>query len=228
MATSLRDHGEQIAAPDHPQPLGSCDLRARPWIVDHGLTISGTGEDTMRMILALTAALAALLAVAVEGATRSAHELSFTSIDGEALPMSGFAGKAVLVVNTASFCGFTYQYAALQNLWQTYRERGLVVLGVPSNDFGAQEPGSATEIKEFCEVNFDVDFPLTEKQVVKGADAHPFFAFAIEQLGADAGPRWNFHKYLITPDGRLVGSWPSRVEPDSAEITGAIEAVLPR
>jgi glutathione peroxidase len=133
----------------------------------------------------------------------------------------------VLVVNTASLCGFTYQYTALQELWEGYRERGLVVLGVPSNDFGGQEPGTEAEIKDFCEVNFAVDFPMTEKQQVRGAGAHPFFHYIGEELGPDAAPRWNFHKYLVTPDGRLAGAWPSRVEPGAPEIREAIEAALP-
>jgi glutathione peroxidase len=115
----------------------------------------------------------------------------------------------------------------LQELWEDYLERGLVLLGVPSNDFGNQEPGAEAEIKEFCEVNFAVDFPLTEKQRVTGPDAHPFFRYVSEQFGADAAPRWNFHKYLITPDGRPAGAWPSRIEPDAPEITAAIEAALP-
>jgi glutathione peroxidase len=102
------------------------------------------------------------------GSSSGAHAFAFTSIEGEPLPMSGFAGRPVLVVNTASRCGFTHQYAALQRLWRSHRDRGLVVLGVPSNDFGGQEPGSAEEIKTFCEVNFDVDFPLTEKVHVTG------------------------------------------------------------
>lgn len=182
-----------------------------------------------RLLLIMIVAVLGLLGVAGGQAARSSmHRFDFTSIDGDPLPLSGFAGSAVLVVNTASFCGFTYQYAALQDLWQTYRDRGLVVLGVPSNDFGQQEPGTAAEIKEFCEVNFAVDFPLTEKQVVKGEGAHPFFKEIVQVLGPDAAPRWNFHKYLIAPDGRLVGAWPSRVEPGSPEITAAIEAVLPR
>ena len=177
----------------------------------------------MMMILAWVA-----LAAPAAAASGSMHAFSFTSIDGAPLPMSGFAGQAVLVVNTASFCGFTHQYGALQQVFETYRARGLVVLGVPSNDFGGQEPGTAAEIKQFCEVNFAVDFPLTEKQVVRGEAAHPFFRAVVAELGPDAAPRWNFHKFLITPDGRLVGSWPSRVEPDAPELIGAIEAVLPR
>jgi glutathione peroxidase len=156
------------------------------------------------------------------------HGIGFTSIDGAPMPLSGLAGQAVLVVNTASLCGFTHQYGALQRVFETYRGRGLVVLGVPSNDFGGQEPGSSAEIKQFCEVNFAVDFPLTEKQVVKGAGAHPSFRAVVAELGPEAAPRWNFHKFLITPDGRLAGTWPSRVEPDAPEVTLAIEAVLPR
>lgn len=154
------------------------------------------------------------------------HRLSFTSIEGQHLPMSRFAGQPVLVVNTASLCGFTYQYAGLQDLYERYRDRGLVVLGVPSNDFGGQEPGAADEIKNFCEVNFDIDFPLTEKQVVTGSGAHPFFAEVRAVLGEDAVPRWNFHKYLVGPGGDLLASWPSRVEPDAPEVTAAIEEVL--
>lgn len=180
-----------------------------------------------RMLAWLAAALGALIAVAAEGAsTTTAHDFAFTSIDGEPLSMREFAGKAVLVVNTASLCGFTYQYAALQKLWESYRDRELVVLGVPSNDFGNQEPGSEAEIKEFCEVNFDIDFPMTEKQRVRGADAHPFFRYVTEELGEGAAPRWNFHKYLVTPDGELAGAWPSRVEPGAPEITQAIDAAL--
>ncbi len=182
----------------------------------------------MRRLLVTIMALAALAGAPAQAASTSLHELSFTSIDGEPMPLSGFAGQAVLVVNTASFCGFTRQYGALQQVFESYRERGLVVLGVPSNDFGGQEPGSAAEIKEFCEVNFAVDFPLTEKQVVKGAGAHPFFQAVVAELGPGAAPRWNFHKFLLTPDGRLAGAWPSRVEPDAPELIAAIEAVLPR
>lgn len=166
--------------------------------------------------------------LALARSARSAHDFNFTSIDGEPLPLSRFAGKAVLVVNTASLCGFTYQYEGLQALYDTYRDRGLVVLGVPSDDFGGQEPGSEAEIKQFCEVNFAIDFPLTEKQVVRGEGAHPLFRYFSLQLGADAAPRWNFHKYLITPTGAVAETWPSRVEPASPEITRAIERVLPQ
>jgi glutathione peroxidase len=179
-----------------------------------------------RLVMMILASVA--LAAPAAAASGSMHAFSFTSIDGEPLPMSDFAGQAVLVVNTASFCGFTRQYGALQQVFETYRARGLVVLGVPSNDFGNQEPGTAAEIKQFCEGNFAVDFPLTEKQVVRGDAAHPFFRAVVAELGPDAAPRWNFHKFLVAPDGRLAGTWPSRVEPDAPELIGAIEAALPR
>lgn len=157
----------------------------------------------------------------------TAHDFSFNSIDGGALPLSQFKGKAVLVVNTASFCGYTPQYEGLQSLWSEYKDQGLVVLGVPSNDFGAQEPGSATEIKDFCEANFDVDFPLADKEVVKGGSAHEFYKWAAEEKGAENAPRWNFHKYLVAPDGSLAAAFPSKVEPMSDELLTAVKANLP-
>ncbi len=158
----------------------------------------------------------------------SAHDFAFTSIDGEPLPLSDYRGKAVLVVNTASHCGFTYQYEGLQALWETYRDRGLIVLGVPSNDFGGQEPGSEAEIKQFCEVNFSVDFPMTEKQVVKGDGAHPFYKWSAEELGYMSRPRWNFYKILVSPEGEAVAWFSSMTKPNSAKVASAIEAVLPR
>ena len=156
----------------------------------------------------------------------TAHQFSFNAIDGGALPLSAWAGKPVLVVNTASFCGYTPQYRDLEVLWQQYRDRGLVVLGVPCNDFGAQEPGSAAEIKSFCETNYSVDFPLAEKVRVIGGSAHPFYAWVAATLGEGAVPRWNFHKYLIGPDGELAGGWPSSVRPGDKAITGEIEKML--
>ncbi len=159
---------------------------------------------------------------------KSAHDFGFTSIEGDPLHLSDFAGKAVLLVNTASRCGFTYQYEALQGLWERYRERGLVVLAVPSNDFGAQEPGSSTTIKEFCETTFGIDFPMTEKQRVKGRDAHPLYQWIATRLSQEAAPRWNFHKFLIDAKGQVVAGWPSRVEPQSPEVLAAIEAALPQ
>jgi glutathione peroxidase len=192
------------------------------------VSIDGVRFMVCRMrFLALAIVIGLWGAGAVSAASTVMDDVAFTSIDGDPLPMSSFAGKAVLVVNTASLCGFTYQYAGLQDVWERYRDRGLVVLGVPSNDFGQQEPGKEDEIKEFCEVNFDVDFPLTTKQSVRGERAHPFFRHVAATLGENRLPRWNFHKYLVDPEGELVEAWSSKVEPGSKEITDAIEKVLP-
>jgi glutathione peroxidase len=182
--------------------------------------------------VALAALFACLLAVvpafAQRGTAMTAHQFAFTSIEGGALPLSQFRGRPVLVVNTASFCGYTPQYTDLEALWTRYRDKGLVVIGVPSNDFGAQEPGSAAEIKEFCEANYAVDFPLAEKAKVVGGEAHPFYRWIAGALGEGGVPRWNFHKYLIAPDGSIAGAWPSRVRPTDKEITEAVEGLLPR
>jgi len=160
------------------------------------------------------------------GAT-SAWDFSFVGIDGQPLSLSDYRGKAVLIVNTASQCGFTPQYKGLEDLAEKYRARGLVVLGVPSNDFGGQEPGNSSEIKQFCELNYNIQFPLTEKTKVIGADAHPFYQWAAKKFGPLAKPRWNFHKYLIAPDGRLVDWFSTMTTPESSRIIKAVEAVLP-
>jgi len=158
--------------------------------------------------------------------TGDAYQFEFAGLDGGALPLAAWRGRPVLVVNTASFCGYTGQYRDLEALWRRYREQGLVVLGVPSNDFGAQEPGNAAEIRGFCETNYQIDFPLTEKVRVTGAAAHPFYRWVVATLGEAGAPRWNFHKYLVGPDGQLAGAWPSRVAPNDAAITSEIETAL--
>jgi glutathione peroxidase len=159
-------------------------------------------------------------------ADRSAHDFTFTAIEGGPMPMSRFEGKVVLVVNTASFCGYTPQYNDLQAVWERYRDRGFVVLGVPSNDFGNQEPGTETEIKTFCEVNYGIDFPMTTKEQVRGDGAHPFYKWAAGQVGPAGSPRWNFHKYLIGRNGELAAWFPTRTEPNSDEVAATIEASL--
>jgi glutathione peroxidase len=176
----------------------------------------------------LVAALAGPAAAAgnKRGTAMGGYDFAFTAIDGAPLPLAQYRGRPLLVVNTASFCGYTYQYADLEALWQRYRGRGLVVIGVPSNDFGRQEPGSAQEIKQFCEGRYAVDFPLTEKQDVVGPDAHPFFRWIAAELGEAGAPRWNFHKYLVGPDGSLAGAWPSAVRPTDPAVTGEIERLL--
>ncbi len=156
----------------------------------------------------------------------SAYDYSFKTIDGEPLPLSSFKGKAVLIVNTASACGLTPQYEGLEALYRTYRDRGLVVLGVPANDFGGQEPGTEAEIKQFCTLKFDVDFPLTSKETVIGGGAHPFYRWVVSELGEDAAPKWNFHKYLIGKDGAIAATFGSRTVPDAPEVVAAIETAL--
>ncbi len=184
----------------------------------------------MRRIFSALSVIPALL---VPGEIRAADtqagratDFAFTAIDGTALPMSTFAGKVVLVVNTASFCGFTKQYDGLQKLYATYKDRGLVVLGVPSNEFGQQEPGKNSEIAEFCQGAFNVTFPLAEKTDVTGPAAHPFYKWVVAVLGSGAAPKWNFHKYLVGADGKLIASFATAVEPGSAKVVQAIEAAL--
>ncbi|MGE4218603.1 MAG: glutathione peroxidase [Alphaproteobacteria bacterium] len=181
----------------------------------------------IRLSCVLAVALAVLVAVLpARGKPMNAHDFAFRSIDGAALPLREFAGHPILIVNTASECGFTPQYAGLQALWEKERAHGLIVLGVPSNDFGGQEPGRETEIKAFCELNYGIDFPMTEKQAVIGPDAHPFYRWIADTLGADLVPQWNFHKYLIDPEGEIVASWPSRVTPNGPELQRALAPYL--
>ena len=158
--------------------------------------------------------------------TASAYDYEFKTIDGAPLPLTTFKDKVVLVVNTASACGLTPQYDGLEKLYSDYRDKGLVVLGVPCNQFAGQEPGTEAEIKSFCETRFNVDFPLTAKAEVKGEGAHPFYKWAEQQLGEAAVPVWNFHKILIGKDGQAIRAFGPRTEPLDAEVTGAIEAAL--
>ncbi|MGE0152743.1 MAG: glutathione peroxidase [Reyranellaceae bacterium] len=155
-----------------------------------------------------------------------AQDFEFRGIDGGRLAMKDYAGKAVLLVNVASACGFTPQYSGLQKLHENYAAKGLVVLGVPCNDFGAQEPGSEKEIKTFCETGFGVTFPMTAKEHVIGGQAHPLYKWIAQELGEGQAPRWNFHKYLISKDGELLGAFPSKVAPQSPELVRAVEEAL--
>ena len=156
---------------------------------------------------------------------------TLTLLDGSDTTLDAYAGQALLIVNVASQCGFTRQYAGLEALYERYHERGLTVIGVPSNQFGEQEPGTAEEIAAFCQENFGVTFPLLAKTDVNGPDRHPLFARLTEV--ADATGRagdvtWNFEKFLVSPQGEVVGRFRSMVEPDDPELVAAIEAVLPR
>ena len=185
-----------------------------------------------RFQIAIIAAMLGFLA-AVTGATAessetgSAHQFSFHSARGGEIKLADYSGKTVLVVNTASQCGFTEQYGPLQRLYEKYRDRGFVVVAVPSNDFGGQEPGSNSEIVDFATREFEVGFPIAAKARVKGEGADPFYRWAADQVGTLGKPRWNFHKYLVGPDGRLITWFSSFTKPDSAKLTDAIEAALP-
>jgi len=162
----------------------------------------------------------------VKSVPGTAYDFQFSTIDGKPMKLAGWRGKVLLIVNTASFCGYTKQYAGLQELWTRYEKAGLVVIGVPSNDFGEQEPKSEGEIKTFCQGAFGVTFPLTSKQHVVGADAHPFYKWAAETMGPAGVPNWNFHKYLIGRDGRLLRSFSTKLPPLSEDITGWIDKAL--
>ena len=160
--------------------------------------------------------------------TENAYSYSFKDINEEdVINLSDYKGKTLVVVNTASLCGFTYQYDGLQKLYDDYKDQGLVVLGVPSNDFGNQESGTNSEVKEFCESTFSITFPLTEKNVVKGKDAHPFFKWSKKELGFIGGvPRWNFHKIIIGKDGNAIAGYTALTRPSSKKFISEIEKAL--
>jgi glutathione peroxidase len=157
------------------------------------------------------------------GPAETAFGFRIAALEGGELDLGGFRGRVLLVVNTASFCGFTPQYAALQRLHDRYAPRGLTVLGVPSNDFN-QETGTNAQVREFCDAQFGIDFPMAAISRVRGDQAHPLFRFLAARGGGE--PRWNFHKYLVARDGRGVRGFATRVTPDSIEMTRAIEAAL--
>lgn len=184
--------------------------------------------DYMRRIANFVAAILSLMfgsasiPAAEDQKGTTAFDFEFRSIDGKPMPLSAWRGKALLVVNTASFCGYTKQYKGMQDVWSRYEDKGLVVIGVPANDF-YQEPEGESNIKQFCEGAYGVTFPLTSKQSVTGDEAHPFYKWAAQVAGP---PNWNFHKYLIGRDGRLVRAFSTKLDPTSEEITGWIDKVL--
>jgi glutathione peroxidase len=157
----------------------------------------------------------------------NAYSFTFNHLQtGEELPLSYLKDRVILIVNTASQCGFTKQYDSLEGLYKTYHSEGLTVLGVPSNDFGQQEPGTSSEIDSFCKINYGVTFPMTRKECVVGDHAHPFYLWAKDRLGWIAAPKWNFHKYLINRHGMIVDYFISSTTPDSKKITETIEKLL--
>ncbi len=153
-------------------------------------------------------------------------DLNIKSIDGKEINFSEYKNKTILIVNVASKCGFTKQYADLQTLYENYRDKGLVVIGVPSNQFGGQEPGTNSEIKNFCETNFNITFPITDKVNVKGDNAHDVYVWAKENFGNSAVPKWNFHKILINKEGKIEETYGSFVKPMSKKIVLKLEELL--
>ncbi|MFH0301084.1 glutathione peroxidase [Bradyrhizobium sp. 31Argb] len=155
----------------------------------------------------------------------TAYAFSFPALQGGDIRLAEHAGRPLLIVNTASLCGFTPQYAGLQALWTEFRDRGLVIIGVPSNDFGSQEPGGASEIAETAHHQYGVTFPMAAKAVVKGPNAHPFYRWAAEARPKDV-PRWNFHKYLIGRDGYIADVFPESVAPEDTRVKTTIARAL--
>lgn len=155
----------------------------------------------------------------------TAYAFSFPALAGGDIGLADYAGRPLLIVNTASLCGFTPQYAGLQQLWTEFHDRGLMIVGVPSNDFGAQEPGGASEIAQTAQHQYGVTFPITAKTVVRGPDAHPFYKWAANARPKDV-PRWNFHKYLIGRDGYIAEVFPETVEPLDTRVKTAIARAL--
>ena len=157
---------------------------------------------------------------------KSFYDLSINSIDGNEIKFSNFKDKSILLVNVASNCGFTKQYSDLQELYELYQAKGLVVLGVPSNQFGGQEPENEKIIKDFCETNFNITFPMTSKYNVKGKEAHPIYIWAKETYGNSAVPKWNFHKILINSEGKVQDTFTSFTNPMSSKITKQIDKII--
>jgi glutathione peroxidase len=158
--------------------------------------------------------------------TETFFDLNVNSINGDVLNLSKLKGKTILLVNVASNCGFTKQYEDLQNLYDSYKNKGLIVIGMPSNQFGGQEPGSETEIKKFCETNFNITFQMTSKHDVKGDNAHPIYIWAKETFGKSTVPKWNFHKILINKEGKVEDTFASFTNPMSKKIINKLEEIL--
>lgn len=179
----------------------------------------------MHKWLTLTAAAIVAVAAAPAALPNNAFGFDMQTIDGKPMPFAQFKGKVLLVVNTASFCGFTPQYEGLQKLYETYSAQGLVVIGIPSNDFN-QESDSNAKIKDFCESKFGIRFPMTERSVVTGKDAAPFYQWAVKTMGPSVEPEWNFHKFLVGRDGQLLQSFNHKVTPMSPALQDAVKKAL--
>ena len=172
-----------------------------------------------------SATLAAPAWAAPDSSSMTAYVFAFDGLEGGSMPLAAHVGHPLMIVNTASLCGYTPQYAALEALWKSYRRRGLTIIGVPSNDFGGQEPGTAGDIAHVAHENYGVTFPLAAKTSVRGPNAHRFYKWAAQQRPAET-PQWNFHKYLIGPDGDIAAAFPTGTDPGSPGIINAIEKQL--
>jgi glutathione peroxidase len=179
----------------------------------------------MKKILIITILMFSFFNKANANYEQLAHEFNFKSIDGGEINLQNYKEKVIVVVNVASRCGFTPQYEDLQNLWTNYKDKNLVVIGVPTNNF-KQEPGSNKDIKNFCETNFNINFPMTEKINVIGNNAHPFFKWAKENHGKSAIPKWNFHKIIIGKNGKVVDTFASITKPSSKRFIDLIESEI--
>ncbi|MGA2422110.1 MAG: glutathione peroxidase, partial [Candidatus Acidiferrum sp.] len=202
-------------------------VKARMWsALDYNFLVSSGG-----MMLKLVCFLFLFAAGAVMAADKSVYDFTLNSIDGQPAPLAAYKGKVVLLVNVASRCGFTPQYTALEAVYEKYKDRGLVIVGIPANNFGSQEPGTNQEIKTFCSSKYNVTFPMMAKISVKGSDQAPLYQFLTDktahpETGGDI--QWNFTKFLVGADGRIVARFEPNVTPDSPQITSAIEAALGR
>ena len=163
---------------------------------------------------------------AIANYDKLAYDFNFNDLDGSPLKLSEYNNKVIIVVNVASQCGFTKQYEDMQKVWEEYQDKGVIMLGVPSNDFGNQEPGTSEEIKNFCEAKFGITFPMTEKITVKGENAHPFYKWAKKNYGKSAIPKWNFHKIIIGKDGKIIDTFASITKPSSSKFIKVIEKAL--
>ena len=159
-------------------------------------------------------------------ASASVYQFSFKSIGGKQINLNDFKGKPILIINTASLCGFTYQYSDIESLYQNYKKDGLIIIGIPSNDFGNQELSSNQKVKEFCTINFDISFLLAEITNIKGKNGHPFFKWIRKEAGFLAFPKWNFYKYLINKEGHLIKWYASTTRPNSNKITNEIDKII--
>lgn len=180
-----------------------------------------------KFFLLITMSLFSMTPSYASESSKNAYDFVFTELTKEEpMPLSKYKGKVILIVNTASHCGFTSQYEGLQKLYETYSSKGLIIIGVPSNDFGKQEPGNNKEIANFCKFNYGVSFPMTSKEVVSGSKAHPFYLWSKSQLGFGSAPKWNFHKYLVNRHGDLVDYFNSNTSPDSPRLINAVNKFL--